>query len=104
MTPRILAVDLDGTLLDSTRKLRQPNIDAIRRARDAGIEVVLASGRLLTSMRPFAAQLELDGPFICCNGAHMVDEAVELMHLAVDREVFRRTCAYCLENRVHLNA
>jgi Cof subfamily protein (haloacid dehalogenase superfamily) len=70
---RMLAVDLDGTLLDHDRKLSDLHRDAMRRAVDSGITVVLASGRALGTMKPFAEQIGLAGPFVACNGAHAVD-------------------------------
>jgi Cof subfamily protein (haloacid dehalogenase superfamily) len=53
--PRLIATDLDGTLLDSTGMLRTRTGDALRAAADAGIIVVFASGR-----PPFVAQDAID--------------------------------------------
>jgi Cof subfamily protein (haloacid dehalogenase superfamily) len=99
----MLAIDLDGTLLDSNRSLLPRNIEALSRARSSGIEVVLATGRLITSMRPFANQLGLAGPFICCNGAHVVDDGVELYHAGLSSHALRLAVEYSAAHRVHLN-
>ncbi|MBS1718106.1 MAG: HAD family phosphatase [Armatimonadetes bacterium] len=72
---RLLAVDLDHTLLDSRRKPHPVSAAAIRRAASRGVHVVLASGRSLQSILPFAEELELQSFVIGCNGAHVVDEA-----------------------------
>ena len=47
MTPsvRLIAIDIDGTLLDSQAQVSQANLDALRRAHEAGIETVLVTGR-----------------------------------------------------------
>lgn len=42
---KMIAVDLDGTLLNSESKISKENIDAIKKAREHGIEVVVATGR-----------------------------------------------------------
>lgn len=41
---KMIAVDLDGTLLNSESKISKENIDAIKKAREHGIEVVVATG------------------------------------------------------------
>jgi len=49
---RLLALDIDGTLLDSDGRIPTANHHAVARAIDAGIEVVLATGRRYDSARP----------------------------------------------------
>lgn len=65
----MLAIDLDFTLLNGEREISEENRLAIRRAGEAGIAVVLASGRGAAGMRPFAQILDLDGAMVTCNGA-----------------------------------
>jgi len=69
---RILAIDLDGTLLNREREISQPNLAAVSAAVLAGVTVVLASGRIRPSMAPFAHELGLHGAMICSNGAHVI--------------------------------
>jgi Cof subfamily protein (haloacid dehalogenase superfamily) len=57
---RLIALDIDGTLLDSRWQVPPVNRDAIRRATDAGIEVALVTGRRFDFARPVIDQL--DGP------------------------------------------
>ena len=57
---RLIALDIDGTLLDSRWQVPPANRDAIRRATDAGIEVALVTGRRFDFARPVIDQL--DGP------------------------------------------
>jgi Cof subfamily protein (haloacid dehalogenase superfamily) len=75
MNVDLLALDLDDTLLRSDLSISEGNKRALRRARDAGIRVILASGRNLHSMRDYAEELGLTGPgdyMICSNGAEIV--------------------------------
>jgi Cof subfamily protein (haloacid dehalogenase superfamily) len=70
---RILALDVDGTLLDSEGTLRLRTVDAVRRAARAGIRPVLCTGRRFRRVRPIAAQLGLDTPIVCNSGAIVKD-------------------------------
>jgi Cof subfamily protein (haloacid dehalogenase superfamily) len=69
---RLIALDLDDTLLDSRLNISKANIEAVAAAEEAGIEIVLASGRNLFSMRKYVLALGLDRPgnyLVCSNGA-----------------------------------
>lgn len=54
---RLVALDVDGTLLDSQGKIRPRVEQAIRTARDSGRQIVLATGRRIQSVAPIARQL-----------------------------------------------
>lgn len=66
---RLIAVDIDGTLLDSYGTLPPENIAALARASEAGIEVVLATGRRFDFARPIFEQLTGPLTLILSNGA-----------------------------------
>lgn len=66
---KLLAIDLDGTLLRRDGTIDPRDASAIRRARDAGVTVTLATGRLTTGTLPVARALELDVPLVCADGA-----------------------------------
>jgi 5-amino-6-(5-phospho-D-ribitylamino)uracil phosphatase len=69
MPIRLLALDLDGTLLNSRGELTEHNRAAIQKARERGVCVALATGRRFRDARPVAAELGLDAPVISHNGA-----------------------------------
>lgn len=79
MYTHLLAVDLDYTLLNADRAISEGNREAIRRAEEAGLAVVLASGRGAAGMRPFAEFLGLSGPMITSNGARVATPAGEVI-------------------------
>ncbi|MCD2255972.1 sugar-phosphatase [Agrilactobacillus fermenti] len=56
---KIVAIDMDGTLLDDHRLISKRNIQAIQAADAAGVHVVLASGRPLAGLKPYLRQLGL---------------------------------------------
>lgn len=65
----VFAIDLDGTLLTDDHELTGTNIRAIRRARELGCPIVLATGRSLYSARAHLDMLGIDGYLIAANGA-----------------------------------
>ncbi|NNL84171.1 MAG: HAD family phosphatase [Myxococcales bacterium] len=68
---KALATDLDGTLLDAGGQLSARNREALRAAKAAGLGVILATARWYRLALPVAAELELDGPMIACQGAEV---------------------------------
>lgn len=66
---KLLALDLDGTLLNSRGEISSENIKAIRQAEEAGVLVTIATGRRFRDALPVAEQLQLNAPIICHNGA-----------------------------------
>ena len=69
MTISLLALDLDGTLLDSRGNISERNRVAIDTAREQGVHVALVTGRRFRDSRPVALELGLDVPLISHNGA-----------------------------------
>ena len=65
----LLALDLDGTLLDSRGQISERNRVAIDDARGHGVHVALVTGRRFRDSRPVALELGLDVPLISHNGA-----------------------------------
>ena len=58
---KLIALDMDGTLLNSEKVISQENKDAIAKARAAGVKVVLASGRPLEGMQSKLDELSING-------------------------------------------
>lgn len=69
MPIRLLALDLDGTLLNSRGELSERNRSAIQEARAHGVRVAVVTGRRFRDARPLALELGLDLPVISHNGA-----------------------------------
>ena len=67
-TFRLVAIDLDGTLLGSDKQISDANVAAVSELQDRGLRIVLASGRRHESMLRFAQQLGLHGPMVSCQG------------------------------------
>lgn len=75
--PRMIASDLDGTIIgyDHTRTglITDRTVQAFRAAHDAGIQVVFVTGRPIRWLTPLAEALGHAGPVICSNGAVVYD-------------------------------
>jgi Cof subfamily protein (haloacid dehalogenase superfamily) len=69
MPIRLLALDLDGTLLNSRGQVSEGNRNALEQARERGVRVAIVTGRRFRDARPTALELGLDVPVIAHNGA-----------------------------------
>lgn len=76
MAVKLIAVDLDGTLLTSRNTISPETLRTLQVVHGMGIKVVLASGRPLSGVMPFETQLGLEGPeeyAVVFNGAVVQD-------------------------------
>jgi len=79
---RLIATDLDDTLLNEEWKISEGNARAIRRSLEKGVKVTVATGRMAVSAREYARELGLDIPIITYHGA--------LIEQSLSREVLYR--------------
>lgn len=84
---KILALDLDGTVLNSDHEINPAVKQAIQEAKDK-CHVMIVTGRHHTAARPYYDELGLDTPIICCNGTYLYDFKDEkvLKHNALSKE------------------
>jgi Cof subfamily protein (haloacid dehalogenase superfamily) len=68
MSLRLLALDVDGTLTDSTGAIRPRVAEAVRRAQLEGLRVVPCTGRRYRTLRPVLEALEISGEVVVQNG------------------------------------
>ena len=66
---RLIAIDIDGTLLDSNFQVSERNLAALRRAHALGVEIALATGRRHLFALPVARALGFEVALISSNGA-----------------------------------
>ncbi len=70
---RLLALDLDGTLLNSAMRLSDTSAEALNSARERGVLIVLATSRWYGLAKRTADRLGLGAPLISSNGAEVRD-------------------------------
>lgn len=103
MTKKILAIDLDGTLLDAQGHYSTQTRDHLRKLSEKGYLIVLASGRPYRAMKAIYEDLRIDAPIICYNGAlafHPRDRFFQPFEVRFPRyairRIFARTKSYVL--------
>ena len=93
---KLIAFDLDGTLLDNDKRLPPENLAALRAAYDAGILLVPATGRILKALPQELLDLSLFRYFIFANGAEVYDlqEQRALHRARIEPALAVRLCEY----------
>ncbi|MGP6159044.1 MAG: Cof-type HAD-IIB family hydrolase [Vulcanimicrobiaceae bacterium] len=71
--PLLLAIDLDGTLVEPTHPVSQVVVESVARATALGVRATIVTGRMYVGAAPFAKLLGIDGPIICYQGAVTAD-------------------------------
>ena len=83
MSIKLIALDIDGTLLNTDKQLTKATIDAIEAASKAGIHVCISSGRPLTECLEYTRQLPSMRYIVTCTGAQVID-------MQTGRDIFRK--------------
>lgn len=102
---KLVAIDLDDTLLRSDLTVSEHTVAVLRQVRDLGVAVTISTGRMFSSARPFAEQLEFDVPLITYGGA-LVKNAGSgevLYNRPLEPEVARRVIRFARERKVQVN-
>jgi len=81
---KLVAIDLDGTLLNSKKQISDENKEAIKNAIDAGLHVLVCSGRIYAGARVFGEEIGSNLPIITCNGARIMD-------METNQEIYSKT-------------
>jgi Cof subfamily protein (haloacid dehalogenase superfamily) len=81
--PRLVASDVDGTLLDPTDQISERTRAAVHRVVAAGVPFVLVTGRPPRWIPPIVEQLGHAGPAVCANGAVLYDAATDQVSFTV---------------------
>ena len=101
---RMLAIDLDGTLL-GRGDIDSRDLAAVRAVRAAGIEVVVATGRAWAESRVALDQLDLDGVMIAAGGAsaHDIRTGRTMTRTVVSAEVITQSTSSLIEHGFRVN-
>ncbi|WP_053018664.1 Cof-type HAD-IIB family hydrolase [Staphylococcus haemolyticus] len=77
---KLIATDMDGTLLNAAHEISKENVDAIKFAQSQGITVAIATGRAFYEANTPVAETDLSVPYIFLNGAEVRDESFNIMN------------------------
>lgn len=102
---KLVAIDLDGTLLNSDGEVSNKNKEAIQKAVRKGVFIVLTSGRMPTSIQTIAKEIGANGYMICGNGALIYDlQEEEILYEAfMKKEKALQIVKICEENSIYYN-
>lgn len=106
MAIKLIAIDMDGTLLNEKRQISVANQQAIHKALKAGVIVTIATGRMFSSVQHFAQELGMDVPLIVYNGA-LIEEALSRKRLyasPLPLESANKVFTFCRENNYYVQA
>ncbi len=98
---KLIALDLDGTLLNSSLHLSDANAEALRQAMGRGVQVVIATSRWYGLAARTAERLGIETPLICSNGAlvRRPNDGADLLHLPLDDGLAREVTAMGDDNQ-----
>ena len=95
---KLIALDLDDTLLDDNRQISDENVKALQECASRGIYVVLCSGRAEDAILPFVRRLEIAGTkagrfIVAINGCSIFDlhERKQIFCQKVQPDILKRT-------------
>jgi Cof subfamily protein (haloacid dehalogenase superfamily) len=100
-----LACDLDRTLIAEDGVLRRRTKRALQSVRDAGLHVVIATGRMFRSVARYVDEAGLDDPVVCYQGAVVADpkSGEFLLHEPIPLETARESIDAVVADGFHLN-
>jgi Cof subfamily protein (haloacid dehalogenase superfamily) len=100
---RLVALDLDGTLVGDDLVLRPRVRDAVAAAQQRGIVVTIVTGRMFQAARPYARALGVGGPMVCYQGAAIFEagSGATLRETPVRSDVTRDVLQWAHEHGVH---
>lgn len=103
---KLLALDVDGTLVTDTLVITEAAKKAIAAAMERGVIVTLATGRMFRSALQFAQELHLDAPLICYQGALVRHSRTgkTIFHQPVPFELAREFIELAQQRNLHVNA
>lgn len=102
---KLIACDLDGTLLDSNHEITDENREVVETLKKQEIPFVIATGRIYPSAAEFAKDLELKTPIIACNGAVVKDPVEDkiLFHYPVPTESMLAMIEICKKYDIYFH-
>jgi len=102
---KLIAIDLDGTLLNSYGQIDEKNRKALEQANEKGVNIVIASGRSTNSVKNIANDLGICKYIICGNGSLIYDLQKEqiIYDRFIDKKKVLQIIKICEENSIYYN-
>ena len=102
---KLIAIDLDGTMLNQYGVVTQKTKEAIKKAQKNGIEIMIASGRPLDSIKTIAKEIKSEKYFISGNGAIIYDISKDeiIYENTLKKQKVLEIIKICEENSIYYN-
>ena len=102
---KLVAIDLDGTMLDSYGMVTENTKNTIKKVEEQGVEVVIASGRPIDSIKTIAKEIKSKNYFIAGNGAIVYDVKKDeiIYEKTMSKEKVLEIIKICEENSISYN-
>lgn len=102
MRYKLVAIDMDGTLLNSNNQVSERTKMAIEKAKAQGTHIIISTGRVLKSALSYSKNLNLKNPIIACNGAIIVDENSNIIYRRpIDNRLVREIVNLSRERNIY---
>lgn len=105
MKYKLVAIDLDGTLLRKDHKISEYSKKILKEVDQKGVKVVIATGRSYSSARHKISDLKLDQPVVCYNGAMVRNGRTHeiLEHSSLDSRIGQKLIAIARREGIHIH-
>lgn len=100
---KAIALDLDGTLLNSEKNISKKNIEILEKMHKKGVEIIIATGRSLKSTEIKVKELTVPHDIICYNGAKVIKDGEVLYEKNLSEEIVKKLIEISRKEKIHLN-
>ena len=105
MAIKLFVTDMDGTLLNNSRKISEGNKARIRQAVADGMIFTIATGRMYCSALPYAKELGVDVPIITYNGALIKSVSGKILYTSyLSADMIKEILDFCTENGMYVQS
>lgn len=100
---KLVAIDIDGTLLNSKGEMTDRTKQVLRKASEQGIYIVLTSGRLTDTVEKFCNEIGADKYLIAENGASIINLQTKELEFSkyISKDVVNKVLDICDENNIY---
>lgn len=104
MKIKLMAFDLDNTLLNTDGIIEESTMQSLHRCMDAGVHIAIATGRMYPSAKIAADIISTNTPIICYNGACLRgrNDAKPVKLFALNKDVQKEITEFCIKENLFL--
>lgn len=105
MKYKLVALDLDGTLLNNSSNISEFTKNTIKKLDNKGIHIIIATGRSYTSLKPKVKDLGITAPIICYNGAMIRNSGTDeiIMNSTVPDDISKVLIEIARRENIHFH-